>query len=357
MTTNDIKVTLAAVLKDKPEDSTLGFGRKFTDHMFSMEYDVDKGWHNPSIHPFGNLSINPAATVLHYSQSVFEGMKAYRTPGGISMFRPRDNFARFNASCKRLAIPELDIDFAMASLVKLLELEKDWAPSSDGTSLYIRPTVIATDSFLGVHAAHKYLYYVILSPSGAYYPEGMSPVKIYVEDEYIRAVRGGLGFAKTGANYAASILAGEKAQRLGFTQVLWLDGIEKRYVEEVGSMNVFFKIDGKLVTPALNGSILPGITRDSVIKLAGKLGIETAETKLDVNELMTLGKAGKIEEAFGTGTAAVISPIGWLTYLGGTIEINGGKTGAVSQKLYDTLVDIQYHGGEDEFGWIYKIRN
>jgi branched-chain amino acid aminotransferase len=355
LTASDIHFTPAATLKDKPEDSALGFGRKFTDYMFTLEYDIDKGWHSPKILPYGNLPLDPASTVLHYSQSVFEGMKAYRTPSGISMFRPRDNFARFNNSCKRLSIPELDIDFAMDSLVKLLEIEKDWIPSSEGTSLYIRPTVIATDPFLGVHAAHKYLYYVILSPSGAYYPEGMAPVKIYVEDEFIRAVRGGLGFAKTGANYAASILAGEKAQQLGYTQVLWLDGIEKKYVEEVGSMNVFFKIGGKLVTPALNGSILPGITRDSVIKLADKLGIETDQTKIDVNELVALGRAGKIEEAFGSGTAAVISPIGWLAYKDDSIEINGGKTGELSQKLYDTLVGIQYYGEQDDFNWIYKL--
>ena len=363
----DINLSLSKTLKTKPDESGLGFGRIFTDHMFSMDYDIDKGWHNPRIHPYEDIRLDPAATVLHYSQCAFEGLKAYRTPEGINLFRPRDNFKRMNTSCRRLAMPELDEEFVLSALLKLLEIEKDWVPpfpdgtirnnlkKSEGASLYIRPTIIANDPFLGVHAAHKYLFFIILSPSGAYYPGGMAPIKIYVEDEYVRAVRGGLGFTKAGANYAASILAGEKAQKLGFTQVLWLDGVEKRYIEEVGAMNIFFKINGELVTPELSGSILPGITRDSVLTIARSMGINTIEKKIDVHDLIEAGKRGEIEDAFGTGTAAVISPIGWLTYQDTTVAINNGKTGALAQKLYDMLTDIQYRGEKDEFGWAMKL--
>ena len=354
-----INFTSAETLKSKPDESALGFGSKFTDYMFAMDYDAGKGWHNPRIQPYGDIRLDPASTVLHYSQCAFEGLKAYRAADRatdeIRLFRPRDNFIRLNTSCKRLAMPELDVDFVLSALAKLLEIERDWVPSSAGTALYIRPTIIAADPFLGVHAAHKYLFYIILSPSGAYYPEGMAPVRIRVEDEYVRAVRGGLGFTKAGANYAASILAGEKARNLGFTQVLWLDGVEQRYIEEVGSMNIFFKINGELITPLLSGSILPGITRDSVIKLTQRMGITTTEKKIDVYELMEAGARGEVEEAFGTGTAAVISPVGWLTHQDKTIEINNGKTGELSQKLYDTLTGIQYGDGADEFGWITRL--
>ena len=266
----DIRFEQATSFKQKPQDeSKMGFGKLFTDYMFEMDYSVEKGWHDPRVVPYHNFSMDPATSVLHYGQEIFEGMKCYRRKdGGLQLFRPRDNFARMNRSAERMAIPQFDEDVAMAGLEKLLEVEKDWVPHTQGATLYIRPTIIAMDAMLGVHAAHTYKFYIILSPSGAYYAGGLAPVDIYVEDKYVRAVRGGIGFAKTGGNYAASIRAGEIAEEKGYTQVLWLDGVEQKYVEEVGAMNMMFVIDGKIVTPMLNGSILPGITRDSILKLA-----------------------------------------------------------------------------------------
>jgi len=352
----EIRFVPAQTLKQKPDETKMGFGKTFTDYMFMMEYSVEEGWHDPRIEPYHNFSLSPATAIFHYGQSVFEGLKAYRRKdGGIQLFRAEDNFSRMNRSCERMAIPQFDEKVALNGLIKLLEVEKDWVPHSVGTSLYIRPTIIAVDPFLGVHASRTYYFYIILSPSGAYYSTGLAPVGIYVEDKYVRAVRGGCGFAKTGGNYASSIRAGEVAEQKGFQQVLWLDGVEQKYVEEVGSMNMMFVIDGKIVTPVLNGSILPGITRDSILKLAKKLGYETQERKISIAEVFEAAHTGHLNEAFGTGTAAVVSPVGTLSWENDTETVNGGKIGPITQRLYDTLVGIQYGEIEDTLGWITKI--
>lgn len=353
----DIRVTPVPAYKDKPQDeSKLGFGRRFTDYMFVMEYNRKDGWCNARVQPYEKFQMDPACMVLHYGQSVFEGMKCYRRKdGGLQLFRPRDNFARMNRSADRLAIPMFDEEMAMAGLVKLLEIEKDWVPHSEGTSLYIRPTIIATDPFLGVHPSNTYLFYIILCPVGAYYAHGLAPVGIYVEDQYVRAVRGGFGFTKTAGNYAASLKASVVAEEKGYDQVLWLDGVEQKYVEEVGSMNIMFKIGGKLITPALNGSILGGITRDSILKMARHMGLEVEERKIAIDEVFDAAANGSLEEAFGTGTAAVVSPVGELCKDGQVITINGGKIGPVAQAMYDQLTGIQYGRLEDPFGWIVKL--
>ena len=353
----EIKFIKAETLKQKPADeSKLGFGKIFTDYMFTMEYNVENGWHNPCVKPYQPLQLDPSTSVLHYGQSIFEGMKCYRrADGGLQLFRPMDNFARMNRSADRLSIPQFDEELAMEGLKKLLEVEKDWVPHSVGTSLYIRPTIIATDAMLGVHAAHNYLFFIILSPVGAYYAQGLAPVGIYVEDTYVRAVRGGFGFAKTAGNYAASIKAGEVAAQKGYAQVLWLDGVEQKYVEEVGAMNMMFKIDGKIITPMLNGSILAGITRDSVLKLAAHMGIPTEERRIAIDEIFEAAKNGTLEEAFGTGTAAVVSPVGELCRGEEKVTISGNQIGETTQKLYDTLTGIQWGTVEDPFGWIVRL--
>ena len=352
----EIKVTLSQNLKQKPADeSALGFGRIFTDHMLLMDYDAGIGWHDARIVPYGNFQMDPAAMVLHYGQAIFEGCKCYRrSDGGLQLFRPADNLARMTRSAERMGMPALDETTALEGLKKLISIEEAWVPHKDGTSLYIRPTMISMDVGLGVHASKKYLFYIILSPVGAYYKEGLKPVSIYVEDEYVRAVRGGVGFTKCAGNYAASILAGDVAEKKGFSQVLWLDGVEQKYVEEVGSMNMMFAYGNKIVTPMLNGSILPGITRDSVLKLARSLGYETVEGRLDSNEIFADAKSGKLTEAFGTGTAAVISPVGTLALKDEKITIGDGNIGTIAQTLYDTLTGIQYGRLEDKFGWIVK---
>jgi len=353
----EIKFIKAETLKQKPTDeSKLGFGKIFTDYMFTMEYDLENGWHNPCVKPYQPLSLDPSTSVLHYGQSIFEGMKCYRrADGGLQLFRPMDNFARMNRSADRLSIPQFDEELAMEGLKKLLEVEKDWVPHNVGTSLYIRPTIIATDAMLGVHAAHHYLFFIILSPVGAYYAQGLAPVGIYVEDTYVRAVRGGFGFAKTAGNYAASIKAGEVAAKKGYAQVLWLDGVEQKYVEEVGAMNMMFKINGKIITPMLNGSILAGITRDSVLKLAAHMGIPTEERRIAIDEIFDAAKNGTLEEAFGTGTAAVVSPVGELCRGEEKVIISGNQIGKTTQKLYDTLTGIQWGTVEDPFGWIVRL--
>ncbi|MBQ2956543.1 MAG: branched-chain amino acid aminotransferase [Clostridia bacterium] len=353
----EIKFIKAETLKQKPTDeSKLGFGKIFTDYMFTMEYDPENGWHNPCVEPYHPLSLDPSTSVLHYGQSIFEGMKCYRrADGGLQLFRPRDNFARMNRSADRLSIPQFDEELALEGLKKLLEVEKDWVPHNVGTSLYIRPTIIATDAMLGVHAAHHYLFFIILSPVGAYYAQGLAPVGIYVEDTYVRAVRGGFGFAKTAGNYAASIKAGEVAAKKGYAQVLWLDGVEQKYVEEVGAMNMMFKIDGKIITPMLNGSILAGITRDSVLKLAAHMGIPTEERRIAIDEIFEAAKNGTLEEAFGTGTAAVVSPVGELCRGDEKVIISNNEIGETTQKLYDTLTGIQWGTVEDPFGWIVRL--
>ncbi len=353
----DIKVTLSKNLKQKPQDETkLGFGQIFTDHMFVMKYEEGKGWFDAEIKPYGDFSIDPAAMVFHYGQEIFEGAKCYRRrDGGLQLFRPEDNFSRMSESAQRLCMPKLDEELCLEALKQLIQIEKDWVPSSEGTSLYIRPTMIATDPKLGVHASHTYLFYIILCPVGAYYADGLAPVGIYVEDSFVRAVRGGVGTAKAGGNYAASILAGEVAQKKGYSQVLWLDGVEQKYVEEVGAMNMMFVYGNKIVTPELNGSILPGITRRSIIQLAKEMGYEVEEKRVAIADVFNDIKSGAITEAFGTGTAAVISPVGKLCWKDETIAVGDGGIGKISQKLYDTLTGIQFGKIEDNHSWIIKL--
>ncbi len=343
-------------LKSRPDDDKLGFGSVFTDHMFNMDYNPEKGWHNPRIEAYHNIQMDPATMVLHYGQAVFEGLKAFRRQDdSISLFRARDNFKRLNRSCRALCIPEIEENSVYDALKQLITVEKEWVPHSAGTSLYVRPTIIAMDPFLGVRASHTYRFFIILSPVGAYYAEGFNPIKIWVSKAHVRAVRGGLGENKAAANYAASLYAGEQAHKKGYTQVLWLDGVEQTYVEEVGSMNIFFVIDGELVTPMLNGSILPGITRDSVIQLGRHWGMTVTERQISIIEVFEAHNSGKLQEVFGTGTAAVISPVGELKYADQTITIGDGKVGPVSQKLYDALTDIQYGRVEDPFGWVEDV--
>ena len=353
----NITITLTDHPKAKPVDeSKLGFGKVFTDHMFVADYTPEEGWHDGRIVPFGPIEIHPASTVLHYGAEIFEGMKAYRTESGeIRMFRPYENAKRFNNSAERLCLPQIPEDDFVEILDKLVELEKDWVPHSDGTSLYLRPFMFGNDPHLGVHAVKKATFVVICSPVGAYYAEGLNPVKIAIESEDVRAVRGGTGYAKCGGNYAASLRAGQKAEKKGFTQVLWLDGVERKYIEEVGSMNVMFKIAGEIVTPKLTGSVLPGITRKSCIELLRKEGYTVSERLLSVDELFDAARNGTLEEAFGTGTAAVVSPIGWLSYKDEEYTVSGGEIGPVAQKLYDTLTGIQWGKLDDPFGWSHKV--
>lgn len=353
-----ITTTLAGDRKEKPtDDNKLGFGEIFTDHMFMCDYEAGVGWYNARIVPYAPLSVDPACAVLHYSQSIFEGMKCYRREDGeLQLFRTRDNFERMNHSAMRLGMPKLDVDTFVEGLLQLLRVEKDWVPHLPGTSLYVRPTLIATDCKLSVHSSHSYLFFIILSPVGAYYKGGLAPNDIYIEDEYVRAVRGGIGETKAGANYAASLLAGVAATEKGFAQVLWLDGVERRYIEEVGSMNILFVYEGKkIVTPRLNGSILPGITRDSVMKLAKSFGYEVAEEKMDINQVLLDLESGKITESFGSGTAAVVSPIKSFSFRGKRYQVGDGGIGPVAQKLYDTLTGIQYGRLEDSMGWVVSV--
>jgi len=351
-----LTVKKADQLKTKPDDSKLGFGSIFTDHMFNMDYNLQDGWHHPRIEPYASMDMDPATMVLHYGQGVFEGLKAFGTDSGdIQLFRPGDNFKRLNNSARLLCIPEIDEAFALDALKQLLVIEKDWVPSTPGTSLYIRPTIIATDPFLGVRASHTYRYFIILSPVGAYYAEGFNPVKIWVTRNHVRAVRGGVGEAKTPGNYAASLFAGEQAHQQGYTQVLWLDGIEQEYIEEVGAMNIFFVINGELITPMLSGSILPGITRKTVISLAKMWDINVAERKISINEVLDAHSSGKLEEIFGSGTAAVISPVGEIKYGDTVITVGNGTVGPMANKFYKTISDIQYGHIEDPEGWIERV--
>jgi branched-chain amino acid aminotransferase len=344
-------------MKPKPSDeSQLGFGDITTDHMFLMDYESGKGWFNPIIGPYRNLSINTAAMGLHYGQEIFEGLKAYGGKNrGIYLFRARDNFIRFNRSATRLCMPEVDIDLVMEGMKKLILLDKEWVPRTQGTSLYIRPTMFATEPHLGVRPSKEYVFFIIIGPVGAYYKEGLNPVKIYVEDKYIRAGVGGTGEAKAGGNYAASLLAAEEAKEKGFTQVLWLDARERKFVEEVGTMNMFFLIDDEVITAPLTGSILPGITRDSVMEIVKEWGMNMSERSLSIDEVIDAAKDGRLKEAFGTGTAAVISPVGQITYKGEDHIIAGGKMGELSQRLYNEIVAIQYGEKEDSHGWVERI--
>lgn len=353
----DIRFEKASVLKQKPADETkLGFGQIFTDHMFIMDYTEGQGWHDARIIPYGDLTLSPAALCLHYGQEVFEGMKAYRRKDGeIQLFRPTENFKRLNSSNERLVIPELPVEMAMEGLMELLKVEKDWVPSADGASLYIRPFIIAVDPFLGVRPGSEYRFIIILSPSGAYYASGLNPVKIYVESKYVRAVRGGMGYTKTGGNYAASLIGQDEAHKEGYSQVLWLDGVEQKYVEEVGAMNIMFVIDGEIVTPELQGSILPGITRKSVLELCKSWGMKVSERRISIEEIAKAYDEGKLNEVFGTGTAAVISPVGHLKYGDKVMTINNNEIGPISQKIYDTMTGIQWGEIADPFGWVVPV--
>ncbi len=349
----EITIQKTTAQKLKPvQGEPLGFGKKFTDHMFLMNYTEGVGWHDPRIEPFHNLEVSPACMVFHYGQEIFEGLKAYKGVDGASyLFRPDMNAKRTNASNKRLVIPELPEEYFVEAVKAIVKMDEDWIPTAPGTSLYIRPFIIATDEFLGVAPSKTYLFMIILSPSGAYYESGLAPVGIWIEDEYVRAVKGGMGYTKTGGNYAASLIAQVKAHDEGFAQVLWLDGVERKYVEEVGAMNIFFKINGKVITPMLNGSILPGITRDSVVTVLRDWGVTVEERKVSVEELLIAQRNGTLEEVFGTGTAAVISPVGKLRYRNDVMTIGDGGIGAYSQKLYDTITGIQLGKLEDKFGW------
>ena len=353
----DIKFIKNPNPKTMPPEDTLGFGKYFTDHMFMMDYTPDKGWHDLRIVPFENLSIHPACTALHYGSEIFEGLKAYRRADGeVQLFRPIENIRRMNNSAERLCLPEIPEDMAMEALLAFVKCEKDWTPHKKGTSLYLRPFMFGNDESLGVHAVKHATFVIIASPVGSYYKEGINPVKIMIESEDVRAVRGGTGYAKCGGNYAASNRAGKKAEDKGYSQVLWLDGVERKYIEEVGAMNVMFKIAGKIVTPKLTGSILPGITRKSCIEVLKKAGYVVEERLLSVDELGEALKSGTLEEAWGCGTAAVVSPIGELCYKDVKYTINGGKIGEVTQKLYDTLTGIQWGEVKDDFGWTVPVK-
>lgn len=353
----EIRFIPTAQPKERPDpDRDLPFGSIFSDHMFVMDYVADQGWIHPRVEEYKPFLIEPSAMVFHYAQSVFEGLKAYRQPdGSISLFRPRLNFERMNISNQRLVIPQVDVDFCVRATKELVRIDRDWVPESQDSSLYIRPFVFATDPYVGVRASYTYRFMIILSPSGPYYPQGLDPVNIYVEDTYVRAVRGGTGFTKCGGNYAASLIAQEKAHEKGYIQVLWLDGVEQKYIEEVGSMNIFFVINGKIITPSLNGSVLSGITRRSCLELAEFLGIEAEERRISIDELIEAGKSGQLTEAFGSGTAAVISPVGELRYGDEVIIINRGQIGSVTQTFYDAITQIQYGLQEDIYGWTEKI--
>lgn len=350
----EIIKTYQPKVKENPEN--IPFGTVFTDHMFKMEYAPVKGWHDPKIVPYQPITLDPASTIFHYGQTVFEGLKAYRTEDDrILLFRPSLNFQRLNRSSERLSIPAIDEELVLYYLAELLKLEHDWVPCEQGTSLYIRPFIIATERSLSVAPSRTYTFMIILSPVGSYYPEGVHPIGIQVEDNYTRAVRGGTGTAKTAGNYSAAYIAQEKATVHGHSQVLWLDGVEKKYIEEVGSMNVFFKISGNIVTPALNGSILDGITRASIIELLNSWDIPVEERQISMEEVYQAYENGELEEAFGTGTAAVISPIGVMQWQHRTIEINDRQTGDLSKRLYDTLTGIQTGKNQDEFNWTLEI--
>jgi branched-chain amino acid aminotransferase len=352
----DIRVELTKSPKDKPASEILSFGNIFSDHMFIMDYTAGKGWHDARIVPYSSISYEPAIMVFHYGQAIFEGLKAYKTAKGeIVLFRPDENMKRLNNSCDALCIPKIDEDFAVEAMKKLVEIDKDWVPEAPGTSLYIRPFIIATEPHVGVHPSHSYQFIVITGPVGAYYKEGLNPVRIFVESHYVRAVVGGLGEAKASANYAASLKAQEEAAKKGYTQVLWLDGVERKYVEEVGTMNVMFVIGDEVITPMLTGSILPGITRKSCIELLRSWGLKVSERRISIQEIYEANEKGLLKEAFGTGTAAVISPIGELCWNDKKITLSGGKIGELSQKLYDNLTAIQYCKKPDPFNWIQKV--
>ncbi len=354
----EIQIFKTETPKAKPQDeSTLGFGKYFSDHMFMIEYDEGRGWHDARIVPYGPIPLYPAAPVLHYAQEIFEGLKAYRRADGkgIQLFRPEENAKRMNNSAERMCMPTLDVKYQVAAMKALVKLEEEWIPHRPGTSLYLRPTMIATGNELGVHPSKHYLYYIICAPSGAYYKNGMAPVRIRIEDRYVRAVRGGIGACKTGGNYAASLKAGAEAVKDGFDQVLWLDGRENRYVQEVGAMNMMFVMDGKLVTAPIEDCILPGITRKSIMQLAADKGMTVEERPIDIAEIFEAYDRGTLTEAFGTGTAAVISPVGEMVYKDRSMKLSDSKIGPVAQAMYDALVGIQTGVLPDPYNWITPV--
>ncbi|WLV24091.1 branched-chain amino acid aminotransferase [Aciduricibacillus chroicocephali] len=357
MSNQEIKVTLSTSKKEKPKSDQLPFGKYFSDHMFIMDYKPELGWYDPRIVPYGPIELDPAASILHYGQTIFEGMKAYvDKDGGARIFRPEMNVKRLNRSNDRMCIPQVDEDIVLEAVKKIVSIDQDWIPNAPGTALYIRPYVFATEANINVVPSKEYKLMIILSPVGAYFKEGLNPVKIAVEDKYVRAVPGGTGEAKTGGNYAGSFRVQENVAKKGFSQVLWLDGAEHKYIEEVGASNVFFKISGEVVTPALTGSILHGVTRDSVIKLLKHWGVPVTERRISIEELYAASLEGQLEEAFSSGTAAVISPIGQLTWKDKDLVINDNKIGELTQKVYDTLTGIQYGTEEDVFNWVTEIK-
>lgn len=353
----NIKITKANLLRSPPTDETkLGFGNTFTNHMLFMEYDEAKGgWGSAEIRPYGILGLEPASACLHYGQIVWEGLKCYRTKSGLRLFRPKENFERLNRSAVRMCMPEVDVDYLLDALKELLILEEAWVPASLGTSLYIRPCMVANEPFLGLHKARKYILFIILSPSGPYFKEGFKPVKILVEDKYVRAIVGGTGEAKTAGNYAASLKSTDEAIQKGFSQTLWLDGKERKYIEEVGAMNMAFVINGEVITPPLEGSILAGITRKSILKICNHFNLPAVERKITIDEVIGGLKSGTLTEAFGMGTAAIIAPVGSITYKDKTYEINNFEVGPIATRLYTELTGIQYGEKEDPFGWIEQV--
>ena len=352
----EIKFIERAQLKEKPDQKNLGFGAYMTDYMFVMDWDREQGWHDARIEPHEPISLMPACVTLHYAQETFEGMKAYRTKEGkIQLFRPEMNARRMIRSNERLCMPAFPEEMFIEAVRELVRVEADWVPSEPETSLYIRPFMFATEASLGVHMANAYKFIVICCPVGAYYKEGVNPVRILVEDEYVRAVKGGTGFTKCGGNYAASIAGQVKAEKMGCSQVLWLDGVNRKYVEEVGTMNIMFKIDNEIYTAPIEGTVLPGVTRDSIIHILRDWGYKVNETHLSIDDLMKAGHEGRLEEAFGTGTAAVISPVGEFIYRDDKVEVNGFKTGELTQKLYNYLTGIKWGTEEDKYGWIVEV--
>lgn len=338
------------------DESGLGFGKIFTDHFFNMKYHDKRGWYDPVIEPYHALSLDPTALCLHYGQLIFEGLKAYRgSRGEIYLFRPMKNIERMNQSAHRLCMPAVDPDLFLQAIKQLVLLDREWIPRSNGASLYIRPTMIATEAALGVHASGEYLFFIVIGPVGAYYTEGFSPTKIYVSEDYVRAVRGGIGYCKAAGNYAASLFASRIAMEKGYTQVLWLDAVERKYVEEVGTSNIFFLIGEELITPPLTGSILPGVTRDSIIRLAGSWGVRVSERPLSMDEILAALSAGTLKEVFASGTAAIVSPVGQMYYQGRDYIINERKIGPLTQRLYQEILQIQYGEKEDPFGWRLRV--
>jgi branched-chain amino acid aminotransferase len=353
---SDIKITKAKTSKINSVDfENLGFGEVFSDHMFSMDYENGE-WINQRIEPYGKIEFEPAMCTLHYAQAVFEGLKAFHVrDGSINIFRPEKNLERMNRSNERMCMPTIDKDMFFDVMTELIKLERDWIPKDIGHSLYIRPFIFGTENFLGVHPSSTYRFMIILSPVGAYYKEGFNPVSLLVPEEYVRAVKGGVGEAKTAGNYAASLLPAEIAQKKGFTQVLWLDGEHHKYIDEVGTMNIFFVIDDEVITPPLEGSILPGVTRDTVLDLTKSWGMKVNERRISIDELIQSSKEGRLQEVFGTGTAAVISPVDEIQYRDTNININEGQIGPIARRLFDEISGIQYGEISDTHGWIYNI--